>query len=229
MFVNPIQRMGFIEIARPAVLRRRVPKPPSRKCQPRATSKPRHGFWRFGNDADAEVWCNAVPVGKTSGCDALPLRSNRIAGGYAVIGFRGKCCAVAASSRDLTVAHPKTRSLIKGASFYLLLLGGLAGFLLSGAAKVSDETKIALIGIAALSTLVTSLIALVLTLGYLSGLKGLESSYKKLNPTIFYELKINLFFRRGYIAVLTGILCCVALALILTFGFYIDGRGFRLI
>jgi hypothetical protein len=94
--VNPIQRMGCREIARPAVLRRRVPKPP-RKSQPRATTKPRHGFWRFGNVADAGVWCNAYPVGWNSGCDALPLRSTRNARDDAVIGHWGKCCDVAAN------------------------------------------------------------------------------------------------------------------------------------
>jgi hypothetical protein len=52
---------------------------------------------RCGNDADERGLRNAVPVGRTSGCDALPLRSNRIAGGYAATGHWGKCCVVAAN------------------------------------------------------------------------------------------------------------------------------------
>lgn len=115
-------------------------------------------------------------------------------------------------------------ALVRGASLYLLLLGGISGLLLSSATNLKPEIRITLFAIAVASTLITSLVALVVTLGYLSGLKDLEASYRKLNHTAFNEVNLQQFFRRGYVAVLAGVLSCVVLSLVFSVGFFIHAR-----
>ena len=118
-------------------------------------------------------------------------------------------------------------ALLRGATIYLLIVGALTGFLLTNAADMNDKTKITLIGVAVGATLITSLIASLLSLGYLLGLRTLEASYRELNPAVFSELQLGLFFRRGYLVVLAAVATSFLLALAIASALYFYSAEFQ--